>query len=67
MADYAVINNNTVINTIVADSLEIATEITEETCVEYTDDNPAHIGLGYNGSTFEQPIVVEVIEEEPTE
>lgn len=63
MANFAVIENETVLNTIVAESKAIAEEVTEKTCVEYTDKNPAHIGLGYNGTTFEQPAE----EEESTE
>ena len=44
MANYAVIDNQTVINTIVADSLEVAQEVTGQTCIEYTDEAP----LGVN-------------------
>ena len=44
MANYAVIKNNIVENTIVADSKEIAEEVTGLTCVEYTDENPASPG-----------------------
>ena len=44
MANYAVIDNETVINTIVADSLEVAQEVTGQTCIEYTDEAP----LGVN-------------------
>lgn len=64
MPNFAVIENGTVINTILAESKAIAEEVTGKTCVEYTDANPACIGLGYNGTTFEQP-APEV--EEPTE
>lgn len=52
--NIAVIENGIVQNTIVADSIAIAEEITGLQCVEFTADNPAHIGLGYDGSTFEQ-------------
>ena len=55
MANFAVIENNKVINIIIADTLEIAEFVSGKTCVSYTDANPAHIGLGYNGTTFEQP------------
>lgn len=55
--------NNFVLNIIVADSKESADEVTGANCVEYTDENPAHIGLTYDGETFEQP----VYEEEVTE
>lgn len=57
--NFAVISGNSVVNIIVADSKEIAEEVTGLTCVEYTNENPAHIGLGYDGTTFEQPVVEE--------
>lgn len=56
--NFAIIENNLVENIIVAESKAIAEQVTSKTCVEYTDANPAHIGLGYDGSTFEQPPVV---------
>lgn len=55
MPNFAVIENGKVINTILADSKAIAEEATGKTCVEYTDEYPAWIGLGYDGTTFEQP------------
>lgn len=64
MANFAVIENGMVINTILADSKAVAEEVTGKTCVEYTEENPACIGLGYDGTTFEQPTPVT---EEPTE
>ena len=78
MKTFAVIENEKVLNTIIADSKAIAEEVTGKTCVEYTESNPACIGLGYNGITFEQhplpEIIIEeellpeiIIEEEPTE
>jgi hypothetical protein len=63
MANFAVIENKTVLNTIIAESKVVAEEVTGKTCVEYTNENPACIGLGYDGTTFEQPAQ----EEEPTE
>ena len=59
MANFAVINNNVVENIIVADTKEIAEQFTGKTCIEYTDLNPAYIGFGYDGISFEQPSVVE--------
>jgi hypothetical protein len=53
--EIAVIENGIVENTILAESVVIAEQVTGKTCVEYTSANPAHIGYGYNGSTFEQP------------
>ena len=68
MANFAVIESGTVINTILADSKAIAEEITEKTCIEFTSENPAVIGLGYDGTTFEQPAPIEIpTEETPTE
>jgi hypothetical protein len=55
--NIAIIENGIVVNTIIADSVEAATELTGLTCVEYTNENQAFIGLGYDGSTFEQPEV----------
>jgi hypothetical protein len=43
MANYAVIDNGTVINTIVAESQEVAAEITGLTVLEYTEENPLGI------------------------
>lgn len=68
MANFAVIESGKVVNTIVADSKAIAEEVTGKTCIEFTSENPAVIGLGYDGTTFEQPAPIEVPEEEqPTE
>lgn len=54
--NFAVIENGIVENTILADSKEIAEQLTGKTCVAFDDTNIAHIGYGYNGSTFEQPV-----------
>jgi len=59
MANFAVIENEKVTNTIVADSKAIAEEVTGKTCIEFTTENPACIGLGYDGTTFEQPAPIE--------
>jgi len=59
MSDFAIIKDGKVINTIVADSKALAEEVTGLTCVEYTSENPAVIGLGYDGTTFEQPSAIE--------
>ena len=68
MANFAVIEDGKVTNTILADSKAIAEEVTGKTCVEYTNNNPACIGLGYDGTTFEQPAPTEIPNEEiPTE
>jgi len=66
MVNFAVIDSNKVVNTIVADTKEIAEEATSKLCVEYTDESPARIGLGWDEATgFEQPpVVVEEAESE---
>lgn len=62
--NFAVIENGVVLNTILCDSQEIAEQVTGLTCVEYTNENPAHIGLGFDGTTFEQPVIEESVEEQ---
>jgi hypothetical protein len=65
--NFAVITGNQVTNIIVADSKEIAEEVTGFTCVEYTDENPAGIGWNYDGVNFIAPGFVEVVSEETPE
>lgn len=65
MANFAVLDEyNKVINIIVADSLEIAEQVTGLSCVEYTDQNPAVIGLGYSNGVFENPPMGISVDEE---
>jgi len=66
MAYFAVIENSIVINTIVADSKKIAEDMLGKTCIEFslTQENPPHIGLGYDGTDFEQPVIEPVEEPE---
>jgi hypothetical protein len=59
MAYFAVLNGDTVINVIVCNNLEIAQEATRQTCVEYTDENPAYIGYTYDGTNFIPPTIEE--------
>lgn len=65
MANFAVIENNIVINTIVADNKETAEQLTGRQCVEYFDENPAAIGYGFDGTTFEQQPIPEPVEIDP--
>lgn len=58
MATYAVIRNNKVDNVIVADTKEIAEQITGFTCVEYTNENPAMIGWIWDGTSFINPMAI---------
>jgi len=59
---FAVIKDAIVINVIEADSLETAQAVAGPNCVETTQENIAHIGLGFDGTTFEQPPVEEIPE-----
>jgi hypothetical protein len=59
---FAVLTDNTVSNVIIAETKEIAEQVTQLTCVEYTDEEPAGIGWTYDGTKFIQP-VIEIIEE----
>jgi hypothetical protein len=54
MANFAVLDGINVVNVIVADSLEIAEEVTSKTCVEYTNEN-ATPGGTYENEIFLQP------------
>jgi hypothetical protein len=52
MANFAVLNQtNVVANIIVAETQEIAEDVTKATCIEYTDENPAEIGWIYDPVT----------------
>lgn len=51
MANFAVIDGNDVMNTIVAESKAIAEEITGLTCVEFTTES-AEVGGTYANGTF---------------
>jgi len=64
MATFAIILDNKVINIIDAPSLEVAQEATGQTCIEYTDSNPAGIGWTWDGTNFVPPVVEEISEEE---
>lgn len=56
MATFAVIDSNIVENIIVADTKEIAEEVTGKECIEYTDSNPASIGWTYADGVFTAPV-----------
>ena len=57
---FAVIENNIVENIIVCENKEIAESVTGKLCVEYTDENPAFIGLSWSQQNgFEQPFLGE--------
>jgi hypothetical protein len=56
MPNFAVIQNNFVVNVIVADTLAIAKEVTNLTCVDITN---MRVGIGYTyiDGKFEPPDV----------
>lgn len=51
MAKFAVLDGENVINVIVADSKEVAEEVTGKTCIEFATEN-ADIGGTYTNGTF---------------
>ena len=59
MKTFAVIVSNIVENVIVADSKEIAEQVTDQKCIEYTYENPAGIGWIYDeeSNTFIPPVL----------
>ena len=67
MTTFAVVKDGLVENCIIADSLEIAQEVTGLTCVEYTEENPAGIGFTYADGIFTDPNAPIPSEETPTE
>lgn len=52
---FAVIENNLVINVIVAESKEVAELVTNRICIEYTNENPAGINWIWDGTNFIAP------------
>jgi hypothetical protein len=56
MAYFAVIEEGAVINTIVADSVKIAEEVTKKVCIEFQlEAGGPGIGWNYNGIEFTAP------------
>ena len=62
MANYAVIEHGTVTNTIVAESKEIAEEVTGRLCIELPEID-AGLGDTWDGEKFVKPVVE--VEETP--
>lgn len=52
MAKFAIVQNNLVTNIIVADTKEIAEQVTNATCIEFSIQNPAGIGWTWDGTEF---------------
>lgn len=68
MALFAVIEEGIVTNVIIADTKEIAEQVTEKTCVGFENDafQPS-IGWSYDGKKFIQPEPPKIaVEETPT-
>ena len=66
MAYFAVLDENNVItNLIVADSLQIAEEVTGSTCIEYV--LPMIGGTYVNGTFVDAPIQIEELPEVPSQ
>jgi hypothetical protein len=63
MATFAVMSENYVSNIIVADTKEIAEELTNATCIEYNEINPAGIGWTHDGVNFIAPAEEETSED----
>ena len=66
MTKYAVINENVVVNLILADSVEIAEQVTGHTCIECTDLLNPNIGYLWNGDSFTVP-ETPIVEDESVE
>ena len=56
MTKFAVLLENYVTNVIVADTKEVAEQVTNATCIEYNETNPAGIGYHYDGEKFNPPV-----------
>jgi hypothetical protein len=52
MANFAIVEDGIVKNIIVAESLEVAQEVTGKLCIECSDSFPAQIGGTWDGQRF---------------
>lgn len=52
MSKFAVLRGSLVENIIVADSKEIAEEVTNTTCIEFDDNTKVSIGFIWDGEIF---------------
>ena len=64
MGNYLIIENDTVVNVIVADTAEIAVEVTGKEVQESTLPEP-WIGWTRSGNTWIAPVIEEPVLEEP--
>ena len=56
MANFAHIKDNKVVNILVADTLEIAQEVTGATCIEYAEGTSVGAGYTWDGTKFIEPV-----------
>jgi hypothetical protein len=68
MKTYAVLDSNSkVINTIVANSLDVAESVTNSYCVQIPLGTSVSIGFSYSDGTFTAPVAETPAEETPAE
>jgi len=56
---FAVLNDNTVMNVIIADTQEIAQEATRAICIALEDESPVGKSWRYDGINFNPPVTEE--------
>ena len=59
MAIFAVTSGDSITNMIIADSKEIAEQVTKNVCIEHTPENPISQNWVWNGTKFIAPIMEE--------
>ena len=59
MKYFAVTNGSVITNTIIADSLEIAEELTGVPCFEFTPENPVGIGWRLIDGVWTEPVILD--------
>ncbi len=67
MANYAMVNGNSVSNIIVADDKEATEAVLRCTLIEITPDNPIGVGWTFIDGVWQAPPVIEVLPVETTE
>ena len=67
MAKFAIVENDIVVEVLVAETKAIADELTGRDCIEWTDEDPTVIGRSYIDGVFDngmQNLVTDLKEEE---
>jgi hypothetical protein len=59
MKYFAVTNGSVITNTIIADSLEIAEELTGTVCFEFTPENSVGIGWRLIDGVWTEPVILD--------